>query len=103
MSLPLLTNIERLIKAKLNPIFCAGYDGYNDLTYPNTVLAKAWWLVCVFCNMAVVYYYVQTFAMGSMANVHTALGSYHYVPNIAMFVVYVLLELFPSPKKSKKE
>jgi hypothetical protein len=40
MSVPLLTNVERLIKAKINPYIVPGYDGFNQDTYPNTIAAK---------------------------------------------------------------
>eukprot|EP01035_Chromulina_nebulosa_P033094 gene33094-44290_t len=103
MSVPLLTNVERLIKAKINPYIVPGYDGFNQATYPNTILAKIYWVVCIFFHMSFMTDIVQVFSMGSLENSLTALGSFHFIPHIVLLVLYGLLELFPSPKKASSK
>lgn len=102
MSVPLLTNVERLIKAKLNPLIVPGYDGFDPRTYPDTLLAKLYWLLCIPGQMLMMTDIVQVFSMGSLENSLTALGSFHFVPHIAMVVLYGLLELLPTPGKKDK-
>jgi hypothetical protein len=45
-SLALLTNVERMIKIKINPLIVPGYNGYDIKTYPNTIVAKVYWWAC---------------------------------------------------------
>mmetsp|Transcript_34143 Transcript_34143/g.32569 ORF Transcript_34143/g.32569 Transcript_34143/m.32569 type:complete len:522 (+) Transcript_34143:207-1772(+) len=101
MSVPLMTNIERLIKSKINPIVVPGYDGYKITTYPKTVIADVYWYGSWFCTTVTMNYVVQVFSMSSLQRCMTALGSYYHIPHIALVVVYVLLELAPTPKKLK--
>lgn len=104
MSVPLLTNVERLIKVKINPYIVPGYDGFDALTYPNTLLAKIYWVLCIAGQMLVMTDIVQVFSMGSLENSLIALGSFHFVPHIAMVLLYVTLEMLPTPgKKDKKK
>jgi hypothetical protein len=102
MSVPFLTNIERMAKAKLNPIFAPGYDGYNNATYPNTMTAKIYWYFCtIFCLLGM-NYIVQAFTMGSLENTLNAYKAQKFIGHIAIAVVYVALTVFPGPKKEKK-
>lgn len=42
--------------------------------------------------------------MGSLENSLTALGSFHYIAHVVLLILYVLLELVPTPKsKSDKK
>jgi hypothetical protein len=99
LSMPLMTNCERLIRAKINPYFCDGYDGFNASSYPKTIVATVYWHVCWIFTMATMNYVVQVFSMGSLENSLNALRSYYYVPHIAMFVCYAVLEMVPTPRK----
>jgi hypothetical protein len=65
-SLPLLTNVEWLVRAKLTPLLAPGYDGFNYSTYPRTTLAQGYWLACVFINTITVHYVVQASAILSI-------------------------------------
>lgn len=100
MSLPLLTNVERLIKAKINPRVVPEFDGYNLETYPKNTAGWVYWILCWVCTMALVNYVVQVFSMGSLENSLTALGGHYYVPHILSVVAYVVLEMLPPVKKS---
>jgi len=99
LSMPLITNIERLARIKINPFFCAGFDGFNLKTYPKTTLATVYWWACWALTMGVMNYVVQVFPMGSLENCLIALGSYHYIPYIVLISIYILLEIVPAPKK----
>jgi hypothetical protein len=102
MSLPLFTNIERLVKAKLNPIFVPGYDGYKLDTYPKGLFGQIYWVVSWANTTVFLSYVVQTFSMGSYENCMTALGSYNFIPHVVLLVIYVLLEILPGGAKKKK-
>jgi hypothetical protein len=59
MTLPLLTNIERLIRAKINPIIVPEYDGRDINSYPRTAVGKIYWVVCWFLTQMSANYVVQ--------------------------------------------
>ena len=61
MTLPLLTNVERLLKAKINPLIVPGYDGYNNKTYPKGAVGIVYWGVCWLMVMIFMNYTVQVF------------------------------------------
>jgi len=101
MSVPLMTNIERLTKAKINPLIVPEYDGYNISTYPNTMAGKIYWLLCWFFLKLVLDNIVQPFNFGSFERSHASLMSFNYFGHIVCIIVYVVLELMPSQKKAK--
>lgn len=102
MTVPLMTNIERLAKAKINPFVVPGYDGYNYATYPKTIIAKMYWVLCWFFLKIALDNIVQPFNFGSFQRSHTALMSFNYIGHIVCIVLYVALELMPSLKKKVK-
>ena len=101
MTLPIMTNIERLIKSKINPLIIPEFDGYDLKTYPKHLLGWIYWIVCWLCTMAFMNYVVQVFSMGSLENSLNALSGHGYLPHIVLVIAYILLELIPSPKKKK--
>lgn len=101
MSLPLMTNVERLIKAKINPLVAPGFDGYNVATYPNTIASRLYWLLCWAVTVSSINYVVQVFSMGSLHNCMTALYGHRFLPHVAMVALYIILELVPSQRKAK--
>jgi hypothetical protein len=95
-----------LTQAKLNPLFAPGFDGYNVSSYPNTLIAKAYWGICGFNLMFVMNNIVQPFNFGSLERSHDALMSFNYFGHILLVAVYIVLELLPAQKKkieAKKE
>ena len=46
MSLPLLTEIERLIRSKINPLLVPTYNGYDVKTYPWNFVGTTYWILC---------------------------------------------------------
>jgi hypothetical protein len=61
LTLPLLTNVERLLKAKINPLLVPGYDGFNNKTYPKGVVGVVYWVLCWLMVMVFMNYTVQVF------------------------------------------
>lgn len=102
LSVPILTEIERDLKAKVNPLVVPSYDGRNVDTYPKGLVAWLYWTVCWACKSFAMNYVTQTFSMGYLANSMTALGSYNHVPHIGFVVLAVLLKIMPGPKKKKE-
>ena len=102
MFFPVMTNIERLVKAKINPLLVPGYDGFRPETYPDTPFAKAYWVFSVICTMWSVTYVTQTFSLGSLQNCMTALAGHSYGPHLFFLALYAALEILPV-KKSRGE
>ena len=104
LTIPLMTNIERLMRAKINPILVPGYNPFDASTYPKTPVAYIYWLVCWVGTVFGLNYTAQAFNMGSFERCHRALSGYFYGGHIFMVVLYVLLEIFPAKKdKSQKK
>ena len=103
MTLPLLTNIERLCKAKLNPLIVPGFDGFNLTSYPKTFTGSAYWVGCGILLKVILDNIVQPFNFGSFARSHTSLMSFNYFGHCVATVTYIILELMPGPKKDKKK
>ena len=99
MFFPVMTNIERLVKAKLNPLIVPGYDGFNAATYPKGFVAQAYWAVSVLCTVWSVSYITQTFTFGSLENCWTALDGHGFVPHAFFLGLWLLLELLPVKKQ----
>jgi hypothetical protein len=95
---PVMTNIERLVKAKINPLIVPGYDGFNAATYPKGFVAQAYWAVSVVCTMWSVSYVTQTFSLGSLQNCLTALAGHSYAPHLFYLALYAALEALPVKK-----
>jgi hypothetical protein len=102
MFFPVMTNIERLVKAKINPLLVPGYDSFKPETYPNTLFAKAYWCFSVLCTMWSVTYVTQTFSLGSLQNCQTALAGHSYGPHIFFLALYAALELLPAKRDKSK-
>lgn len=96
MTLPIITNIERLLKQKINPLVVPEFDGKDLKTYPRTAVGYLYWFVCWLCTFAIMNYTVQTFSMGSLENCLVALGAHYYLPHLLLVVVYIGLEALPS-------
>lgn len=101
MTVPLLTSIERLLKAKLNPIIVPGYDGYSIDTYPKTVVASVYWVLCWLFTKIFVDSIVQTFLMGSLQRCLVALGGFYFWTHCSLLVIYAVLALLPGKKKKQ--
>lgn len=102
LSMPLVTEVERLIRAKINPLFIPTYDPKNPKSYPQTPLGYIYKFICWIVSILTMNYVAQTFSMGSLERSLGALGSLHYCGHVAFVVSYILLTVFPSPKKHHK-
>jgi hypothetical protein len=102
MTIPILTEIERLTRVKINPLVVPSYDGYNISTYPKTFVGYAYWFFNWVCTTISMNYIVQVFPIQSWGRCHAALGSYYYAPHALLFVVFLALKSLPTPKGSKK-
>mmetsp|Transcript_4371 Transcript_4371/g.3922 ORF Transcript_4371/g.3922 Transcript_4371/m.3922 type:complete len:526 (-) Transcript_4371:58-1635(-) len=101
MSIPVLTEIERLMKEKVNPFLVPSYNPRDIATYPKTTIGFLYWVVSAIVTSIAMNYIVQVFPLQSWGRCHAALGSYYYVPHIVIIVFYVLLKLSPKPKIKK--
>ena len=103
LTVPLFTNIERLMKQKINPLVVPGYDGYNVKTYPSGIVGFIYWYACWMGLMFSMNYLAEVYSMGSLERSIAALSGFSYWGHIAGVVVYVLLEfILPKPKSVKK-
>lgn len=103
MSLPLMTEIERLVRAKINPYIIPEFDGFNVKTYPKTFIGYLYWGLNVVCTTLAVSFVVQVFPIQSWGRCHAALGSYYYVPYLVFAVFYIVLGFIPGKKIKKAE
>lgn len=103
MTVPFLTNIERLWKLKINPLIIPGYDNRNYATAPQNIVTRLYWIVCTVMTTCTLNYCVQVFSLGSWENSMKALGSYHHVPHLTFLLLNILLTVIPGPKKEKKD
>jgi hypothetical protein len=97
LSIAAMTAVERLVKEKISPYFCPGYDGYHEKTYPNTTKATVYWYFCWFMTFFGVHYFAQVFSMQSMENAVRAYSSYHFFGHYLFVIVYIGLLLMPTP------
>jgi hypothetical protein len=97
MAIPLLTNIERLVRAKWNPILIPNYDPRADTKLNPEKASPLWYnLICwlfTFCSMN---YIIQPFSLCSFERSMIVLGSYHFAPYILFVVIYLVLSIFPT-------
>lgn len=102
MSIPILTEIERLVRVKINPLVVPAYDGFNLDTYPKSFVGYAYWFFNWVTTTISMNYIVQVFPIQSWGRCHAALGSYYYAPHIVLVLVYLVIKSLPTPKGSKK-
>lgn len=104
LTVPLMTQIDRLAKEKLNPIIVPEYDGRNIDTYPSYFTAQVYWYVCFVGKCVGTNYATQTFSMGWYENAITSLREYNHAGHITFLVLWLILMAMPSTKsKVKKE
>ena len=104
MSLPLVTECERLARQKLNPIFIPTYDHKEPWkSFPYDFKSIVYATASYVTFFPLMNYLVSTFALGSLENCHRALSSYWYAPNILLVLYWLFLLLLPAPKSLKKK
>ena len=96
----LMSAIERLVRTKINPLILT--DPESPLSNsPSAVAVKTVYsFVGWILTSATLTYHAQTFYMKSFERSIGAFRSFHFIPNIAFVMFYVLLELAPTPAKS---
>lgn len=103
LSMPLVTEVERLFRAKVNPILLPGYDPRKPESMPRTPVAIVYNLLCWAGTFLTINYVAQTFSMGSAQRSLTAYSSVHYLGHILFVVFYILLSLIPSKREPKEK
>ena len=99
LSFPLLTEIERLTRQKINPlIFGSDQNGQNydpKKEYSINIIYNAIsWLL----TMLSINYVAQMFHVQSWDNCYRVLCSYYNIPHILLILVYIVLKCLPKPK-----
>jgi len=100
LTVPLPTNIERLFKVKINPLIVPGYNGYDQKTYPKTIIARVYEVVCWVGTWSAMAYSMQVFYMISMERSMNAWKGYYFIGHVIMMVVFVVLSVLPTPRIS---
>lgn len=103
MTIPLLTEIERLSRSKINPLVIPGFNGFDMKTYPPGLLGNLYWVFCCFMTTLVMNFMVQVFPIQSWDRCIAVLGGYHYAPFIFLFSVFIVLRILPTPKIADKK
>ena len=98
LSFPLLTEIERLTRQKINPLIFGGdQKGHNSdpkREYINMIYNVIAWLL----TMLSINYIAQMFHVQSWDNCYRVLVSYYNIPHILLILVYIVLKALPKPK-----
>jgi hypothetical protein len=102
LSVPILTSVERLVRAKINPMVIPGFDPRDPKTTPRGVVATLYYVVCWFVTLVVVFYIGMPFSQFSFERGYRVLAGYNFVPYIACAVAYVVLTVMPGGKKKEK-
>ena len=100
MSLPLMTEIERMFQKKINPIVIPSY-GPPKFQIPSTPVGLIYKVLCQIGTTLGMNYVVQTFPLGTYDNCITALGSFKFLGHIAFIILFVVLTVTPGPKTKK--
>lgn len=104
MSVPIVTEIERLSRTKLNPIFIPTYNHKDpSRTYPYDFKGLCYMVFGWLAFFPMMNYITSTFAVGSLENSLRALGSYYFVPNVALIAAYLFLLIMPVSKETQKK
>lgn len=101
LTFPLMTQVDRLIKIKINPYICPEYDGFKNFTYPKTIIGYLYWIICMAGASFSLNYTAMVFSMGSFERSNLAYMSFNYAGHIAMIILFILLSILPTPKKKK--
>ncbi len=99
LSLPLVTTCERLLRARLNPIFCPTYDNFHFSTYPRTFIALCYWCVSSVLSRVPMLYITQAYHMKSLERSLIALRSYYFIPHVVLLLICVVFRRLPVPKQ----
>jgi hypothetical protein len=92
LSVPLLTEIERLCRQKLNPYFMVKKDD-GQIQYSSTYILLCWILTTLSLN-----YIAQMFSLQTWERGITVLNSYYHIPHILFITFYIILKYLPIPK-----
>jgi hypothetical protein len=101
MSIPILTEIERLMRVKINPLIAPAFDGRNIDTLTSTWAGCIYWHICIWGLKVNMNYLTQTFSMGFFENAWTAWQSYDHIPHYTWAFVWIVLKLMPKPRVKK--
>ncbi|RYY82690.1 hypothetical protein EON63_12860 [archaeon] len=102
-SIAIITEVERLVRAKLNPLLVPSWGGKPTDPIPPTPVAYAYWGMSWLCFVLSLNYAAQVFCMGSLERSLSAYGGSMWFGHVGMVVVYVLMLVLPGAKKDKKD
>jgi MBOAT, membrane-bound O-acyltransferase family len=99
----LMSSIERLIRAKVNPLVLADPRSAEYHTKSAGVIRVVYSVTCWLVTTVTLTYHAQTFYMRSLERSVGAFRSFYFVPNILFILVYFILEFAPTPPKFQHE
>jgi lysophospholipid acyltransferase len=101
LSMPLVSRVERLIREKVNPLIIPTYNPRDPKSYPTTIPARIYSIICWIGSILTMNYVAQTFSMSSFENSWTALSSLYFTGHVVFGSLFLLLSIMPGAKKSK--
>ncbi len=114
LSIPIITQVDRLMKDKVNPILIPEYDGRNWLSAfqgkelgskvgpGHAALIVCYWFVCWFCAFGMCIYVVMAIFSKDWDTTMMAWGEFHHAGHLLLLLAYCVLVVLPSnPKKLK--
>lgn len=103
LSIPLLTSVERLFRAKINPLVIPTFNPRDPSSMPKGIVPTLYTIFCWTGTTISLNYFGQPFSQFSFENSMRALGSYYFIPYFACFVMYGLLSAIPTPRGNKEK
>lgn len=108
MSVPLVTVVERALKAQLTPLLLPDYTsrgGYGGVSrWPRTLREWAYYTACFVLTRFALTYYSQGMLVYSLERSIVLLANFYYLPHIACVVMYFVLRMTATfTKKSEKD
>ena len=99
LSFPLLTEIERLTRQKINPLILGGdQKGHNSDPKKENMRLYVYNAISWLLTMLSINYIAQMFHVQSWDNCYRVLCSYYNIPHILLILVYIVLKCLPKPK-----
>eukprot|EP00981_Chlorochromonas_danica_P004813 scaffold967_cov173-Ochromonas_danica.AAC.24 len=98
-----ITEVEKLIRDKINPWIVPGYTAKPNEPTPNTIQSKIYNIVATITFSFMLNYTAQPFSMGSLERTLEALRGSSYYGHLALLTGMIVLSILPKRKQKSHE
>ena len=100
LSVPAITELERLSREKLNPILIPSYNSRDPKSYPYDFKGVFYIIFGYLSFYPAMNFITQAFSQGTLVNCHRALGAFNYINYAQIALAYVVLMLLPKKRSA---